>query len=287
MHARERAVEFGIFLPDFRAHDVDLGHYRRQPDQREQQKHDGQRKKHEERRQPEQQQQQKEQQKRGKTQKRKEGRIRQKLRKQQDPQNRQQPQPQQRINEPPPPPDCVITLPPVLPQLYPPPGPREQWSQQQKMDWEYQLYIQYQQTTYQHEDQEYQDQHRQWQQYYRQHQLQYWHRQEAQRFSTLAPFAVPANVDQADTSASPKVLVDLTSPVAVPPRLIVDSLTPCESASGLSHGLPVPQSSFASDGVTWPVLGEADFAKMMHEQQEQQSQQEAAGQDHVRKCEYM
>jgi hypothetical protein len=155
------------------------------------------------------------------------------------------------------------------------------------MDWEYQLYIQYQQTTYQHEDQEYQDQHRQWQQYYRQHQLQYWHRQEAQRFSTLAPFAVPANVDQADTSASPKVLVDLTSPVAVPPRLIVDSLTPCESASGLSHGLPVPQSSFASDGITWPVLGEAEFARMMHEQQEQQLQQEAAGQDHVRKCEYM
>jgi hypothetical protein len=250
------------------------------------------------------------------------------------------------------------------------------------MEWQYQLYIQVQQDTYQQENQEYQNQHWQWQAYYRQHQLRYWHQQEAQRFAILAPFAVPAPVDQPDLSAQHDLFVAASDPVAAAPSLVVASLgslagpaaslaslaappplpttgpslerpllpspsrgraepfvngsrhplkpplasrrlppghrndhvrpvapllqpgdavigpppslvgpamrseplkLPATTVFGLPHGLPVPQSSFASDNFAWPVLGEAEFAKMMREQQEPQQQGE--GPDYVRKCE--
>jgi hypothetical protein len=117
-----------------------------------------------------------EQRKQQKQQRRREKRDRKKLRKQKE---RQQ---QQHGTVAPP----VISLPPIQPQLYPPPGPKEDWTQQQDMEWQYQLYIHNQQETQQ--QQQDQDQHRQWQEYYRQLQLLYWYRQEAQRFAGLPPF---------------------------------------------------------------------------------------------------
>jgi hypothetical protein len=169
-----------------------------------------------------------------KQQRRREKRDRKKLRKQQE---RQQ---QQHGTIAP----SVISLPPIQPQLYPPPGPKEDRTQQQDMEWQYQLYIHNQQETQQQQDL---DQHRQWQEYYRQLQLLYWHRQKAQRFAGLPPFAVPA---------------------------VPSSVT---TVPGLPHGLPIPQSGSATDAVVWPVLTEAEFAKMLHEQ-------EVASQDRVRKC---
>jgi hypothetical protein len=78
--------------------------------------------------------------------------------------------------------------------------------------------------------------------------------------------------------------------VAGPPSSLVAATTcseplisPAATVPGQPHGLPVPQSSFASGDVTWPVLGETEFANMMHEQHERQ--QQVQDQDYVRKCE--
>lgn len=60
-------------------------------------------------------------------------------------------------------------------------------------------------------------------------------------------------------------------------------ISPDTTVPGMAHGLPVPQSSFSSNDVTWPVLRETEFAKMMDAQQ--QWQQQVTGMDDVRKCE--
>ena len=54
-------------------------------------------------------------------------------------------------------------------------------------------------------------------------------------------------------------------------------------ASGLPHGLPIPQSDFSSNNIAWPVLTEAEFSKLRRNQQ--QLLDSLPGQYHVRKSE--
>jgi hypothetical protein len=64
-----------------------------------------------------------------------------------------------------------------------------------------------------------------------------------------------------------------------PPSSLVASTTcsesltsPATTVPGLPHGLPVAQSGFSSNNVAWPVLTEAEIAKMMNAQQQWQQQ---------------
>jgi hypothetical protein len=392
--AHERAVELGMPLPEFHAHDVDVEYYRRQQTQRQQRKQEEQLKQYEQQKQQEQKKQQevKRQQqellKQEKQTRRKELRQHQKLRKHQDPNNQRrqqdaqhQQQPQQRANEMPWR-GLPIALPSIQPQLYPPPGPEEEWSQQQASEWQWQHYCCYMQQFFLEHDQEFQNQHPQWQQFYRQYQLQYWHRQQAQYYATLSTLTLPDPANLSKFRAPPESFVATPNPGAAPPghlassvhfrmdattssaslapsthlpdtrpsptrprspspprgrpepfvhssrRPLIPSLasgylssghrndhaspiapppqprtavtgpplslvaattcsepliSPATTVPGRPHGLPVSQSSFASDGVTWPVLGEAGFIEMMHEQQERQ--QQVQDQDYVHKCE--
>jgi hypothetical protein len=127
--------------------------------------------------------------------------------KQQEQQKQQQPQ--RHTNEAPP--RIAIALPPIQPQLYPPPGPREDWSEQQASEWQWQQYCCHMQQTFLERDQEFQNQHPQWQQFYRQYQLQYWHRQQAQYYAALT---LPDPADLFNLLAPPEYLVAASDPVA-------------------------------------------------------------------------
>ena len=124
-------------------------------------------------------------------------------------QQQQQQQPHQHTNEPPP--RIAIALPPIQPQLHPPPGPREEWSEQQASEWQWQQYCAYMQQSFLKMDQEFQNQHPQWQQFYRQYQLQYWHRQQAQYYAALT-LPEPANLF--NLLAPPDFLVAASDPAA-------------------------------------------------------------------------
>jgi hypothetical protein len=234
--AHERAVELGMPLPEFHAHDVDVEYYRRQQTQRQQRKQEEQLKQYEQQKQQEQKKQQevKRQQqellKQEKQTRRKELRQHQKLRKHQDPNNQRrqqdaqhQQQPQQRANEMPWR-GLPIALPSIQPQLYPPPGPEEEWSQQQASEWQWQHYCCYMQQFFLEHDQEFQNQHPQWQQFYRQYQLQYWHRQQAQYYATLSTLTLPDPANLSKFRAPPESFVATPNPGAAPPGHLASSV---------------------------------------------------------------
>jgi len=179
--AHERAVEFGHPLPDFHTDNVDVAYFQRL----QKEKGEAHRKEQEEHR-------------------------------QEQPQEPQQQQTQQKANAPPPF-GFFIELPPIQPRLYPPPGPEEQWSQQQASEWQWQRYCCYVQQKLGHEGQEFQNQYPQSQQFYRQYQLQYWHRQQAQYYATLSTLTLPERGDGSSTFGAPDSFVAAPNPGIAPP----------------------------------------------------------------------
>jgi hypothetical protein len=235
--AHEKAVELGYALPVFHTHDVDVNYYRQQQELRKKQeprkrqdlqKQQELQKRQDLQKQQEQQEQQKQQElqelQEQKTQliqqKRQKKRLRRReereeleeLRKQKVQQKQQEQQKQQQhVNETPPP-RVAIALPPIQPLLYPPPGPEEEWSEQQVSEWQWQQFFCYMQQGFQEKGEEFQNQHPQWQQFYRQYQLQYWHRQQAQYYASLSRLTLPDPADLFRLSAPPEFFVTASNP---------------------------------------------------------------------------